>query len=683
MFCETFSRSFRLFSSLSLSLSLLHYALVLFAGVLPVARGARPSVNAEHGLDLGSRNDSQAITSQPLDRLSLVHPVLKCGGRDDLTLARYHNKVAILIRGESFQSYGRQRIKGLAADPSMQLQATNSQVHHLILPLENLGFAVDVFSVTYKTRFHYLLTNSFGTRLRVDLSLPKSNLNLSSQKSQWRSIDALTKAFYDYAAKNGWPYSFMVMLRHDTHFKMDMPHLPAFNSTPTAMVLVSFRDSIGAHCKTYPDCYPDQLQVMSMDVFGCLMTMLREADGSWMNESWLSALAGQAGGYDHLNVQTLVDWNATGSPSWSGNPLYNNLDRPEGRIEPENYFELCKRYLHHAMLLSVVLCCVGLPFGFLGRSSHYSAVYLILSVAIDLGVAFQKQTDTASVNALQSFKFDPACAVTLVEAGKWCISLLLVLRTSEVRRSPSELFSKADMKWFGGTALLYNAYNVLVFAALGGSDIASFGLFRDSAVVWTAILRKLLMRAELGQTRVCAIGVIVLGMCLHLLVSVRRGLHLSWGLSWVLCMTFVNALASVCNEKALKSSTDLDINEQNIVLYSLQVPLCIITLALWHPLHLLSPFEFFKGFTWSTCLVAVLQIFCGVCVSRLLRYTDALTKIVTACLRGPTLALIGPFLLGSQQAHLIPFGIVAVGCFVFLREGPLREPPSDAADKKE
>merc|ERR1719364_33400 len=108
----------------------------------------------------------------------------------------------------------------------------------------------------------------------------------------------------------------------------------------------------------------------------------------------------------------------------------------------------------------------------------------------------------------------------------------------------------------------------------------------------------------------------------------------------------------------------------------------VIILAIRSPTHLASPGAFFQGFTNWTVLMVCLQASAGLLVSRLLKYADAVYKTIGTCLRGPSLVVAAPAILGSQQDFISVASafIVAAGCLTYLTQGPLgTAKASDAA----
>jgi len=202
-------------------------------------------------------------------------------------------------------------------------------------------------------------------------------------------------------------------------------------------------------------------------------------------------------------------------------------------------------------------------------------------------------------------------------------------------------------------------------------------------ILWTALIWGVVFRAPLGSIRLYGIAVIFSGLVVNRVGSVSAA-SFSWAFLLVMLMTVTNATGSVINEYALKWNNAIDINLQNMILYTWCAIFSVVVLACRSPHHLSSASAFFEGFTNYTFLVAILQASAGMIVSRLLKYTDAVYKSIGACLRGPTLVLVAPVMLGSPTdvISVVSAFVVAGGCLIYLTQGPLSGTIQKAGDSK-
>jgi drug/metabolite transporter (DMT)-like permease len=333
--------------------------------------------------------------------------------------------------------------------------------------------------------------------------------------------------------------------------------------------------------------------------------------------------------------------------------------------------------------LPIVLACGVLAFavgGVVGpmvpvniRPYLICAIYVGFSVAIDISIAVQKKSGDGHGDD-GGYAFNPVCAVILTEAVKFWVSLFIYLiavkSVPEMPLIPPEL-SLQDAKWLALPAAIFTLNNILVFEAIRKNDMSSFGVFRDTMILWTAAMWRCVFRVELGWTRLGGILIVFVGLIVQKVFSSRSSGEFSWMFVWVLLMTLCNAAGSVANEFALKRNRALDINVQNMVLYSFCVGCSLLFLCATDPRRIVG--AFFNGFDGYTWITIALQSLVGLLVSRLLKHTDAVMKVISTCLRGPVVVMIAPLFthVDSSVASCLSALIVASGCFTYLTQGPL------------
>jgi len=336
-------------------------------------------------------------------------------------------------------------------------------------------------------------------------------------------------------------------------------------------------------------------------------------------------------------------------------------------------------WLHHlqSTVLSLLVC----------------AVYVAFCVVIEMSIAVQRETAKQAVRPA-AFSFDPACAVMLAEALKLSISIVLYLRSvyqpnSEKEEAPSSIMeslrdsgiSFTDAKWLGLSGILFTTNHLLVYKAIGGNDMAAFGIFRDTVIIFTAGLWFFVFRTPLGPMRLAGISVIFAGLILNRASLLVAGAAWSWAFFWVVLMSMSNSLGSVSSEFAMKRSQGIDINLQNTFLYAAGVVCAALVVLVTDTQRFLSPTTFFNGFTQRTLFTVMVQVVAGLLVSRILKYADAVTKTVASCLRGPLVVLISPLFVTSPQDifTIVSALVVATGCFTYMSAGKLEVANPNAA----
>merc|ERR1719265_1300505 len=139
--------------------------------------------------------------------------------------------------------------------------------------------------------------------------------------------------------------------------------------------------------------------------------------------------------------------------------------------------------------------------------------------------------------------FDPAVLVLMVELGKLVISGLIIAAevcASQTYKLP-ELPSRSDVAWFSLPAFLYAMNNILVFHAIAQVDMGSFAVFRETMLIFSAIIWFLVFRIDLGKKRLVAICGIMSSCILNQVVVNDQHAELSLKVFWVLLYALLNA----------------------------------------------------------------------------------------------------------------------------------------------
>lgn len=353
----------------------------------------------------------------------------------------------------------------------------------------------------------------------------------------------------------------------------------------------------------------------------------------------------------------------------------------EGRTQEKAFSGALLGQWKQASCLLVLVVAAAVVASSLAFKYLVLVIYLALSVSIDLCIAFQRVRSApgSGVAPTATYDFDPICAVLLTEGIKLVVSMGLYAAspTRGEQTQPWGGLTFTDARWLSLPAIIFTANNVLVWWAIGKNDVSVFGVFRDTMIIWTAMMWRGVFGKPLGAARLSAIAVIFVGLVVNRLGSMFHGHAWSWSFLWVLGMTLCNAVGSVANEFALKRNQGLDTNVQNAVLYAACVLMLVALLLLTNPHRFLSLGKFFDGFSRWTVATSCLQAFTGLMVSRLLKYTDSVYKTAGSCLRGPLLVFLAGITPGITAQHdaltLWSAVIVAWGCFHYLSQGPLQE----------
>lgn len=345
----------------------------------------------------------------------------------------------------------------------------------------------------------------------------------------------------------------------------------------------------------------------------------------------------------------------------------------------------------HTFRLTVLL--VGTIFGvalacsFVAPKVAMPMLYLSANVGIDITISAQRTHIGSSADV---YAFDPLCVMVVVETVKFIFSAAMYWRNSSRKAtsdSEHEVLSKEDVAYFALPAAMFTFANVLTYWAMGANDMSVFMLFRDSMVIWTALTWWAVFGARPNKTRMTSLFVISLGLVLNRVGSFYEGAPWSWSFLWVVLMTLCVAFGSVSFEFALKRNVSIDIHLQNTLFFGLCAVFSLALLLIMDPLRLTSPAAFFRGFTRWTFLTCCMFIVAGISAAYLLKFTDAVFKIVAICLRGPLMLCLAAFtpLLSAQVDYttVIPATIVVGGCFNYLSQGKMQAPAAAQAAEKE
>jgi len=300
-------------------------------------------------------------------------------------------------------------------------------------------------------------------------------------------------------------------------------------------------------------------------------------------------------------------------------------------------------------------------------------VYAVLSISIDLSIK----------NAAEAygghFPFNPACGVVVVEYAKCVISAILFAYFVGQARSSGQEISlprATDIGWLSVPAGIYAMNNLLVFQAIKSTPLSTFGVVRETMLIWNAIIWTLTFQQSISATRWLCIGGIFFGCSVN---QIPKMLNDEWtpGVMWAVLLAFSNAAGAVANEYAMKQRAALDINLQNCILYTLCGSFVLIGIAVCDPETASSTQSFFTGFVPECWQVIILQVFTGLAVSRILKYVEAVTKTIVAAIRGPGVIFFGALLFHTSLglSEVTATLIVCIACWFYLRQGPLVKPP--------
>jgi len=299
-------------------------------------------------------------------------------------------------------------------------------------------------------------------------------------------------------------------------------------------------------------------------------------------------------------------------------------------------------------------------------------VYATLSISIDLSIK----------NAAQAygghFPFNPACGVVVVEYCKCVVSVVLFAwYVYDSRKNGREISTPRaqDVAWLAVPAAIYAMNNLLVFQAIKSTPLSTFGVVRETMLIWNALIWTATFQQSISPVRWLAIAGIFLGCSINQIPKMLSD-EFTPGVFWAFLLAFSNAAGAVANEYAMKQRAAIDINLQNAILYTLCGSFVLVGIAIFSGETVSSTSAFFTGFVPECWQVIILQVFTGLAVSRILKYVEAVTKTIVAAIRCPGVIFFGAFLFHTSLGASEVFAtcIVCLSCWIYLRQGPLTKP---------
>lgn len=289
-------------------------------------------------------------------------------------------------------------------------------------------------------------------------------------------------------------------------------------------------------------------------------------------------------------------------------------------------------------------------------------LYMILYTIYDIMLAKQAQEGPN-----RYYRFEPACMVFVIEMGKLLLTLpLLSMWMPAELPSPQEVRGAAAGLSF--VAMCFTAVNVIQLISLAKVSLASYGVWYQTGIIFNAILWYVAFRTPLGLQKCLALFVLTVG-CVANSIQPGMTVHFDVHILIVICSAFISALGCVLNEYCFKRQFQMDLNIQNMILYSETTICCLILIAVVHPERLHSSANFFAGFTHMTFATAAISVCLGLCVSRILKYASTLTKNFAMALHCPVEVVVAHYVVGSPLTIFTLASAILIGvatCIYYL-----------------
>lgn len=293
-----------------------------------------------------------------------------------------------------------------------------------------------------------------------------------------------------------------------------------------------------------------------------------------------------------------------------------------------------------------------------------SGAQVLATWALVLYVALLICSDTLASYTAQAndghYPWEPIIVVLLVEAAKLIASICLFAGGTMVAAAATtaptwSILAEAAVR-LCPVAIIYAGNNCLVFFLLAKVQLDAFVVWRNTTILFTALLWTFVLGRSLNTNQWMAVSFLFAGCCLNSLDtdgSVRD--TIGYPVLFMLASAFFSSLAAALNEKTLKQERfrhDIGIDRLNCILYaetSLFLIICICAQAVLAQRHVADEFpRLFAGLNSSALAIIIMQSALGISVSRVLLHANAVAKTMANGMREILLACAAPFFVTSR-----------------------------------
>lgn len=318
--------------------------------------------------------------------------------------------------------------------------------------------------------------------------------------------------------------------------------------------------------------------------------------------------------------------------------------------------------------------------------------YLVLLVTLDLTIKREAERGGGH------YATSPFLLVAAVELGKLIVTSTLHVRATLGSTSLSDEAGEHELDGVAvkatahrvdaiqialhmfPVALIFNVNNVLNLLVLSLVRLDAYAVWRNISILFNAIIWVWVLHKRLEVHRWVAITTCALGCSFNSLTPDGRW-DFDTAVVGVLLTAFLSSLASVLNEKVIKSpaASNFTLDQLNLILYSETLGLMLMGLGSYYlafraQLHL-SVSGLLSTFTVGAWKIIVVQIALGLSVSRVLKYADAVAKTVVGSLRDVVIVFLAPTLVSATRFDLLSVGSAClVGLAGMIYFAPTVEP---------
>eukprot|EP00927_Polykrikos_kofoidii_P015838 TRINITY_DN17094_c0_g1_i2.p1 TRINITY_DN17094_c0_g1~~TRINITY_DN17094_c0_g1_i2.p1 ORF type:complete len:458 (-),score=60.81 TRINITY_DN17094_c0_g1_i2:73-1446(-) len=269
-------------------------------------------------------------------------------------------------------------------------------------------------------------------------------------------------------------------------------------------------------------------------------------------------------------------------------------------------------------------------------------VYLVLLIATDTLVSYISQSSGGAL------PWDPAAIVLVVEATKCAVSIALSWMMEGQDATPSFPDLLGATIRLAPVAMLYAGNNCLVLYVLSKMQLSSFVIWRNTSVIFNAVLWIAYFRRPFSLLQTAGVVCLFFGLVVGDIEADGTVTALDRRVVLVVFSALCSAAASVVNESVLKGpfgTRTIGVNRMNTLLYAETSTILAIALV-WCSRGDLAGVV--SGFDRRFVVLVIAQASLGLCVSRVLVYTDSVTKVMASGVREILTIFVAPLFVASR-----------------------------------
>jgi len=231
---------------------------------------------------------------------------------------------------------------------------------------------------------------------------------------------------------------------------------------------------------------------------------------------------------------------------------------------------------------------------------------------------------------------------------------------------------------------MYFGLNTMFYIAISAVVLATYAITFELQIIVVAALGWVVFGRSLSLARAAACIGVMVGACIHHLGEHQKGA--SWmGLFLPACMAMWAATCTITTEYVFKAGQQLDINAQNMCMYSFSIALGLVVACVMRWYGGLSWVDLLAGLHHPEVIaLLLLRALFGIACSRILKYMDSLSKTIASALCAPLALGLAPMFVNENVGTLtlIAIFITYIASFVYwTNPGGSQESSADASRK--